>query len=255
LGIVKISPLYCCIFSLRGGSYASRNIASSLLSILFCRHLCGMRVGEQRRLSEIRRDSRLTGSMCRREVAHARPPRRPASIPLPRASLAWLNRLSALARPVTGAYGRPLGGFGLWLASPAKQSQASTSAARYRDRHSVSRKKSDPGDALALANIRRTDMHAHRPLPEDSDLGRAIAVLARAQADALWSRQQIANQLRSLLREYTSHAPRRPGHEPFVTPDCPRVPRSAVDTGFGNGVGDVVLACGPDVVNDSGQGW
>ncbi|MEU5525283.1 IS110 family transposase [Streptomyces sp. NPDC047860] len=76
------------------------------------------------------------------------------------------------------------------------------SAARYRDRHSVSRKKSDPGDALVLANILRTDMHAHRPLPQDSDLARAIAVLARAQQDATWNRQQIANQLRSLLREY-----------------------------------------------------
>ncbi|GAA2311435.1 hypothetical protein SVIO_103040 [Streptomyces violaceusniger] len=75
-------------------------------------------------------------------------------------------------------------------------------AARYRDRHSVSRKKSDPGDALVLANILHTDMHAHRPLPDDSDLGRAIAVLARAQQDALWNRQQLANQLRSLLREY-----------------------------------------------------
>ncbi|MER7570055.1 IS110 family transposase [Streptomyces sp. NPDC097941] len=75
-------------------------------------------------------------------------------------------------------------------------------AARYRDRHCVSRKKSDPGDALVLANILRTDMHAHRPLPGDSDLSRAIAVLARAQQDALWNRQQIANQLRSLLREY-----------------------------------------------------
>lgn len=75
-------------------------------------------------------------------------------------------------------------------------------AARYRDRHSVSRKKSDPGDALVLANILRTDMHAHRPLPNDSDLGRAIAVLARAQQDSLWNRQQHANQLRSLLREY-----------------------------------------------------
>jgi transposase len=57
-------------------------------------------------------------------------------------------------------------------------------AARYRDRHSVSRKKSDPGDALVLANILRTDMHAHRPLPNDTDLARAIAVLARAQQDA-----------------------------------------------------------------------
>ncbi|MEU7061733.1 IS110 family transposase [Streptomyces sp. NPDC046197] len=75
-------------------------------------------------------------------------------------------------------------------------------AARYRDRHAVSRKKSDPGDALVLANILRTDMHAHRPLPDDSDLARAIAVLARAQQDATWNRQQIANQLRSLLREF-----------------------------------------------------
>ncbi|MFA7757623.1 IS110 family transposase [Streptomyces sp. NRRL B-2790] len=75
-------------------------------------------------------------------------------------------------------------------------------AARYRDRHSVSRKKSDPGDALVLANILRTDMHAHRPLPDDSDLARSLAVLARAQQDATWNRQQVSNQLRSLLREY-----------------------------------------------------
>jgi transposase len=75
-------------------------------------------------------------------------------------------------------------------------------AARYRDRYGVSRKKSDPGDALVLANILRTDMHAHRPLPTDSELARAITVLARAQQDAVWTRQQVANQVRSLLREY-----------------------------------------------------
>ncbi|OKJ52616.1 IS110 family transposase [Streptomyces sp. CB02261] len=75
-------------------------------------------------------------------------------------------------------------------------------AARYRDRHAVSRKKSDPGDALVLANILRTDIHAHRPLPADSELARAVAVLARAQQDATWNRQQMSNQLRSLLREY-----------------------------------------------------
>ncbi|MFD8217590.1 IS110 family transposase [Streptomyces sp. NPDC059697] len=75
-------------------------------------------------------------------------------------------------------------------------------AARYRDRHSVSRKKSDPGDALVLANILRTDRHAHRQLPADTDLARAIAVLARAQQDAVWARQQLVNQVRSLLREF-----------------------------------------------------
>jgi transposase len=75
-------------------------------------------------------------------------------------------------------------------------------AARYRDRHSVSRKKSDPGDALVLANILRTDMPVHRPLPADSEHARAITVLARAQQDAVWNRQQLVNQIRSLLREY-----------------------------------------------------
>lgn len=74
--------------------------------------------------------------------------------------------------------------------------------ARYRDRHTVSRTKSDPADALALAHILRTDMHRHRPLPADSDQAKAITVLARAQQDAVWNRQQIANQTRSLLREY-----------------------------------------------------
>jgi transposase len=73
---------------------------------------------------------------------------------------------------------------------------------RYRDRHSVARKKSDAGDALVLANILRTDMASHRPLPADSELAQAIAVLARAQQDAVWDRTCAHNKLRSLLREY-----------------------------------------------------
>jgi transposase len=72
---------------------------------------------------------------------------------------------------------------------------------RYRDRYAVSRAKSDPGDALVLANILRTDLAAHRPLPADSELAGSIRVLARAQQDAVWDRQQAANKLRSLLRE------------------------------------------------------
>jgi transposase len=73
---------------------------------------------------------------------------------------------------------------------------------RYRDRHSVARKKSDAGDALVLAHILRTDRAAHRPLPADSELAQAIAVLARAQQDAVWERTCAHNKLRSLLREY-----------------------------------------------------
>ncbi|MFE3270852.1 hypothetical protein [Streptomyces sp. NPDC059215] len=45
-------------------------------------------------------------------------------------------------------------------------------AARYRDRHSVSRQKSKPGDALVVTNVLRTDIIAHRPLPHDSDVVR-----------------------------------------------------------------------------------
>ncbi|MGH3155274.1 MAG: IS110 family transposase [Streptosporangiaceae bacterium] len=74
--------------------------------------------------------------------------------------------------------------------------------ARYRDRHSVAGRKSDHGDAVVLANILRTDLHAHRPLPDDSELARAIAVLARAQQDAVWDRTTAHNKLRSHLREY-----------------------------------------------------
>ena len=92
---------------------------------------------------------------------------------------------------------------------------------RYRDRYAVSRAKSDPGDALVLANILRTDLAAHRPIPDDSELAATIRVLARAQQDAVWDRQQIVNKLRSLLREYHPAMPatfddlasaRRPRH-------------------------------------------
>jgi len=74
--------------------------------------------------------------------------------------------------------------------------------ARYRDRHSIAGRKSDHGDAVVLANILRTDAHAHRPLPADTELAQAIAVLARAQQDAVWARTAAHNKLRSHLREY-----------------------------------------------------
>lgn len=76
------------------------------------------------------------------------------------------------------------------------------SASRYRARHQVSGAKSDPADAVLLANIVRTDAAAHRPLPADSDLAQAVRVLARAQQDAVWARQQLGNQIRSLLKEF-----------------------------------------------------
>src|SRR3974390_1242490 len=65
--------------------------------------------------------------------------------------------------------------------------------ARYRDRHSVAGKKSDHGDAVVLANVLRTDIGMHRPLPPDTELAQAIAVLARAQPDAGWDRTTAPN--------------------------------------------------------------
>jgi transposase len=74
--------------------------------------------------------------------------------------------------------------------------------ARYRERHTVSRTKSDHADAMTLANILRTDAHVHRRLAGDSDQVQALAVLARAQQDATWRRTRAVNELRSVLREY-----------------------------------------------------
>jgi hypothetical protein len=74
--------------------------------------------------------------------------------------------------------------------------------ARYRERTSISGKKSDHVDAMALANILRTDAHLHRRLPDDSGLARSITVLARAYQDAVWRRTKLVHELRARLREY-----------------------------------------------------
>ncbi|MCA1846515.1 MAG: IS110 family transposase [Actinobacteria bacterium] len=75
-------------------------------------------------------------------------------------------------------------------------------ASRYRERHSTSGAKSDPGDALVLAELVRTDRHNHRPVAGDSELAEAVKVLARAHQNLIWVRQRQLNTLRSTLREY-----------------------------------------------------
>jgi hypothetical protein len=76
------------------------------------------------------------------------------------------------------------------------------STSRYRERHSTSGAKSDPGDAFVLAELARTDGHNHRPIAGDSDLVDAVKVLARAHQGLIWTRQRQLNQLRSTLREF-----------------------------------------------------
>lgn len=76
------------------------------------------------------------------------------------------------------------------------------STSRYRERHSTSGAKSDPGDAFVLAELARTDAHNHRPIAGDTEQGEAVKVLARAHQSMIWTRQRQTNQLRSTLREF-----------------------------------------------------
>lgn len=75
-------------------------------------------------------------------------------------------------------------------------------ASRYRDRHTVSRAKSDRGDARVLADLVRTDRQHHRVVSPDSELLGAIKVLARAHQSLVWTRGRQTNALRNALREY-----------------------------------------------------
>jgi transposase len=74
--------------------------------------------------------------------------------------------------------------------------------ARYRERHSTSGAKSDPGDAHLLAEIVRLDRAHHRPIAGDSEIAEHLKVATRAHQTMIWSRVRQVNALRSLLREY-----------------------------------------------------
>jgi len=73
---------------------------------------------------------------------------------------------------------------------------------RYRERHGVSRAKSDKADAKLLADLVRTDRHNHRQVRGDSEAALAIRVLARAHQGQIAARQRQAHQLRNTLREF-----------------------------------------------------
>lgn len=78
--------------------------------------------------------------------------------------------------------------------------------ARYRERHGQAGGKSDPGDAVVLAHILRTDRHQHRPMPVSSETALAVKALARQHQEAIWARQHTVNRLRSVLLEYYPNA-------------------------------------------------
>ena len=74
-------------------------------------------------------------------------------------------------------------------------------ASRYRERHTISRAKSDRGDARMLANLVRTDRHHHRQVAGDSGLAEAVKVLACGQ-QLVWAHRRQANIVRSALRAF-----------------------------------------------------
>jgi transposase len=76
------------------------------------------------------------------------------------------------------------------------------STARYRERHSTSGAKSDPGDAHVLAEIVRLDREHHRPVAVDSPTGEAMKLVARSHQTLIWERTRHVLRLRSALREY-----------------------------------------------------
>ena len=78
--------------------------------------------------------------------------------------------------------------------------------ARYRDRHHMSRVKSDASDAKLLADLVRTDRHNHRPVAGDSPDAEAIKVLARAHQSLIWARIRHTN---GCARRYAGTTQRR----------------------------------------------
>lgn len=86
-------------------------------------------------------------------------------------------------------------GYGVYAVNPL-------AVARYRDRHTLSRAKSDRADAKLLADLVRTDRHNHRLVAADSAQAEGIKVLARAHQTLISDRTRHTNRLRHALREY-----------------------------------------------------
>jgi transposase len=76
------------------------------------------------------------------------------------------------------------------------------SVARYRERHSTSRAKSDLADAHLLAEIVRVDRAHHRCLAGDSEEVEAIKLVARYHQTLVWERTRHLLRLRAALREF-----------------------------------------------------
>jgi len=73
---------------------------------------------------------------------------------------------------------------------------------RYRDRYRMSSSKSDPQDAMVLANILRTDLHLYEPLPKETVADARLRELTRAHKSLGQQRVKLTNQLTTQLKAY-----------------------------------------------------
>jgi len=73
---------------------------------------------------------------------------------------------------------------------------------RYRDRYRMSSSKSDPKDAMVLANILRTDLHLYKPLPRETAADARLRQLTRAHKSLGQQKVKLLNQLTTQLKSY-----------------------------------------------------
>jgi len=73
---------------------------------------------------------------------------------------------------------------------------------RYRDRYRMSSSKSDPKDAMVLANILRTDLHLYKPLPKETMADARLRHLTRAHKSLGQLKVKLTNQLTTQLKSY-----------------------------------------------------
>jgi len=73
---------------------------------------------------------------------------------------------------------------------------------RYRDRYRMSSSKSDPKDAMVLANILRTDLHLYKPLPRETTADVRLRQLTCAHKALGRHKVKLTNQLTTQLKSY-----------------------------------------------------
>jgi transposase len=76
------------------------------------------------------------------------------------------------------------------------------SMSRYRDRYRMSSSKSDPKDAMVLANILRTDLHLYKSLPKEAMMDTRLRQLTRAHKSLVQQKVKLVNQLTTQLKGY-----------------------------------------------------